>query len=130
MSTTTGRPATDLANFIGGFVAAEGCFIANVDRGHFAFTVALGATDQEMVDLLHHFFACGRTAWYLRRQSHYDDEATFVVRRLSDLTGVVVPFMDEHLPMSYKRTQYLAWRAELLWYCQHRAGRRRRKRSV
>jgi hypothetical protein len=36
---------------------------------------------------------------------------------------VVVPFMDEHLPPSHKRGQYLAWRAELVDYWEHRARR-------
>jgi hypothetical protein len=33
--------------------------------------------------------------------------------------------MDEHLPDSHKRTQYLVWRAQLLDYWEHRARRRR-----
>ena len=47
----------------------------------------------------------------------------FVVSRLGDLVHVVVPFMDEHLPPSYKREQYLVWRAELLDYWEHEAKR-------
>jgi hypothetical protein len=78
-----------------------------------------------MVDLLHGFFGCGRTMWRRRRRAHYDDEVTFVVRRLRDLVEVVVPFMDEHLPPSYKRQQYLVWRALLLEYWDHGARRRR-----
>jgi hypothetical protein len=34
-----------------------------------------------------------------------------------------VPFMDAHLPPSYKREQYLAWRGRLLDYWEHRAKR-------
>ena len=37
---------------------------------------------------------------------------------------VVVPFMDEHLPASYKRTQYEAWRAELVAYDERPTSRR------
>ena len=67
----------------------------------------------------------GRLVWSPRRQPHYDDEVTFVVRRLRDLVEVVVPFMDEHLPASYKREQYLSWRAALLDHWEHGARRPR-----
>ena len=67
--TTTRRRATDVADLIGGFVAAEGCFQARPVTGRFAFAVALGAADREMVDLLHGFLGCGRTTWRRRRQS-------------------------------------------------------------
>ena len=36
-----------------------------------------------------------------------------------------MPFVDEHLPASHEREQYLAWRDELLAYWQGRARRRR-----
>lgn len=42
---------------------------------------------------------------------------------LPDLVGVVVPFMDVHLPASYKRDQYLAWRAAVLDYWERDARR-------
>lgn len=125
MPTTTRRRATDVANLIGGFVAAEGHFQARPVEGRFAFTVALGAADREMVDLLHGFLGCGRTRWYARRRPHYVDEVCFVVRGLSDLVEVIVPFMDEHLPRSYKRDQYGVWRAALLDYWEHDARCRR-----
>jgi hypothetical protein len=44
---------------------------------------------------------------------------------MKDLGEVVVPFMDEHLPPSHKREQYLVWRAQSLDYWEHRARRRR-----
>ncbi len=71
------------------------------------------------------WFGAGRVSLSPRRQPHYDDEVTFRVDRLSDLIDVVVPFMDEHLPPSYKREQYEAWRAELLDYWEHDSKRRR-----
>ncbi len=48
-----------------------------------------------------------------------------MIGSLADLIEVVVPFMDEHLLSSHKRTQYLAWRADLLDYWEHKAKRRR-----
>jgi hypothetical protein len=125
VSTTTARPATEVARFIAGFTAAEGCFHARPAEGWFGFTIALGAKDEETIALFDAFFGCGRTTWRRRRRSHYDDEVTFVVRRLRDLVEVIVPFMDEHLPPSYKRDQYEVWRAALLDYWEHSARRRR-----
>jgi hypothetical protein len=67
----------------------------------------------------------GRLVGHRRRRPHYDDEVAFVVTRLRDLVEVVVPFMDDHLPVSHKRVQYEAWRADLLAYWEHQARRRR-----
>jgi len=44
---------------------------------------------------------------------------------MKDHLAVTIPFMDEHLPESYKRRQYLAWKAELLEYWEQKAKRRR-----
>jgi hypothetical protein len=49
----------------------------------------------------------------------------FTVQATRDLVEVVVPFMDAHLPPSYKREQYLEWRARLLDYWEHRFRRRK-----
>ena len=125
MPTTTGRPVTEIAAFIGGFVAAEGCFHPKPPKGSYSFTVSLGASDQEMIDLLHEFFGCRFTSWAQRRKPHYEDEVTFGVRMQRELVEVVIPFMDAHLPASYKREQYLVWRSELLDYWEHGMRRRR-----
>ena len=105
--TTTVRPATELAVFIGGFVAAEGCFTRVVPR-KFVFSVGLGAIDTSTCELIHAFLGVGQVRRYPRRQPHYDDEVTFTVGSLVDHVQVVIPFMDEHLPASHKRIQFLA----------------------
>lgn len=117
-------PATDLSSAIAGFVVAEGTFVASSER-RFRFAVAVGAVDRGMCELLQHYFGTGRISTSLRRRAHYDDEVCFYVQRHRDLVHVVVPFMDEHLPPSHKREQYLVWRAQLLDYWDHRARRRR-----
>lgn len=122
------RPATDaLAAWIGGFVAAEGCFIHAVlpTKERFTFQVGLGGADRSVCEDLLAVFEIGRMVTYSRRRPHYDDEVAFVVTRLQDLLEVVVPFMDEHLPASHKRVQYEVWRAQLVAYWEHRARRRR-----
>jgi hypothetical protein len=122
----------ELASFIAGFIAAEGTFSRVVlpRREAFTFAVALGATDAGACELLHEFFGCGTVHHYPRRRAHYDDEVRFQVRKLRDLVDRVVPFMDEHLPPSYKREQYLVWRAHLLDYWENPPRRTRIKRTT
>jgi len=122
------QPATEsLAAFIGGFVAAEGCFTGAGPR-RFRFSVGLGSCDAGMCELMHEQFGVGHLVRSPRRKAHYDDEVQFTVQATRDLVEVVVPFMDAHLPPSYKREQYLEWRGRLLEYWEH--GFRRRKRCI
>ncbi len=128
---TLAMTARSLADHLGGFVAAEGTFSVHPDRPRadrthrsgFRFAVALGARDTPSVELLQDFLGVGRVRQYPRRKEHYDDEVVFAVRALDELTGVVVPFLDEHLPPSHKREQYLAWRQQLLAYDAERPAR-------
>ena len=122
-ATTTARLATEAAA-LAGFVAAEGCF-TGTPGSSMQFAVGLGASDEASVRWLARFFGVGRVHHYPRRKPHYDDEVVFVVRRLRDLVEVIVPFMDEHLPPCHKRTQYDAWRAELMDYWNTTARRAR-----
>jgi len=117
------QPAGDLAAFVAGFICAEGCFKRESRR--FALSVGLGATDAATCHLLHAFFGVGHVYWHPRRKPHYDDEVVYVVQPLNELIEVIVPFMDEHLPPSYKRRQYEAWRAALLDYWANDAKRLR-----
>lgn len=121
-ATTTVRRVTEArAGFIAGFVAAEGCFTRS--GRSFRFAVGLGATDGVVCEELHRFFGVGSIITSPRRRAHYDDEIAYHVQALPDLVEVVVPFMDAHLPASYKRDQYLAWRAALLEYWEREARR-------
>jgi hypothetical protein len=122
--TTTARQAGELAAFLGGFIAGEGYF--GRSGRTFTCSVALGAADSGACELIHDFLQVGRVHRYPRRRDHFDDEVVWVVRSLPNLVDVVVPFLDEHLPASYKRQQFLAWRAELMEYWHTRARRRRR----
>ena len=72
---------------------------------------------------LHTFFGCGNIYWNPRRKAHYDDECTFAIQSLRDHVNVTIQFMDVHLPVSYKREQYLTWREQLVDYWEHGARR-------
>jgi hypothetical protein len=118
------QPDTEcIAEFVGGFVAAEGCFTQSGDR--FRFGIGLGATDEGMCELVRALLGVGHLARSPRRRAHFDDEVQFAVQATRELVEVVVPFMDAHLPPSYKREQYLDWRVRLLDYWEHRYRRRR-----
>lgn len=123
--TTTVSPATDVGEFIGGFVAAEGAFLTTGEAPRFSFSVQLGGIDHTACEELGAFFGVGHIYRYSRRQSNFDDEVHFTVQKIKDLVEVIVPFMDEHLPPSYKRQQYEVWRTKLLDHWEHGARRRR-----
>lgn len=140
--TTTELRAGDVAAFLGGFVAAEGCFTSTriAGRTRFRFAVSLGARDRCMCEMFHDFLGVGTVYTSPRRRPHYDDEVTFAVQAIRDLAEVVVPFMDAHLMPSHKREQYLSWRSQLLARLEERkapppcevdgCGKRRRARGV
>jgi hypothetical protein len=115
----------DQADFVGGFVAAEGCFTAarSIGKTQFAFRIALGSVDAEILGNINEYFGVGTLTHYPRRKAHFDDESNYAVSSLADLIDVIVPFMDSHLPASYKREQFLVWRDELLDYWETRAKR-------
>ncbi len=115
------------AAFIAGFVVAEGSFVTSStpSKTRFFFAVSLGATDAPLCDDLQQFFGCGTIHSSPRRQPHYDDEVRFQIADRSDLLNRLIPFMDEHLPPSYKRLQYEAWREKLLHYREFEARRPR-----
>lgn len=112
-------------DYVGGIIAGEGAFLRGGGVPSFTVRIMLGASDEATIELIAAYFGVGTTHRYARRKEHYDDEVVFQVRKLRDLVEVIVPFMDEHLPPSHKRTQYLSWRAELLDYWEHEARRRR-----
>jgi hypothetical protein len=123
VAATGARPATDALDFLGGFVAAEGT-LAHTGR-RFALRVSLGARDLASCELFRTWLGVGTITVAPRRAEHFDDEVTYAVQAIRELVEVVVPFLDEHLPPSYKREQYLAWRADLMAYWADRARRRR-----
>lgn len=112
-----------LAAFLGGFVAAEGSF--NRTGRRFRFALSLAATETPLCETAAEVLGAGRVSHHDRRKPHYHDEAVFVVQSIPELVHHVVPFMDSYLPASKKRSQYLAWRTQLLDYWD--TGMRRRR---
>lgn len=122
--TTTVSPATDdLVAFLAGFTAAEGCFTGLRDGSRFTFAMGVGSTDRGMCEAFRSILGAGHITDAARRQPHHDDQSTFAIGSAHDLIGLVVPFMDQHLPPSHKRDQYLDWRERLFDYWDRRACR-------
>lgn len=121
--TTSRRRGTDVAAYIAGFVAGEGTFTAT--GRNYTFAVVLGEVDAESCELMRSFLGVGHVYHYPRRKPHYDDFVVFQVRKTADLVNVIIPFMDEHLPSSFKREQYAVWRANVVDYWQNGMKRRR-----
>jgi hypothetical protein len=117
------RDTDAISDFLGGFVAAEGCFSTSENGRRFTFEVGLGRKDRSMCEVLRAFLGVGHIYDSPRRRPHYDDQSNFTVQSLRELIDAVVPFMDVHLPPSYKRQQYVDWRTRLLDYWEHRARR-------
>ena len=124
VATITVSPAISVEpQFIAGFVVAEGAFLRAGRRPTFTFAIGLGAIDSELCMAIRTFFGVGTVMRFDRREDHFDDAVTYQVRKLSDLMEVIVPFMNEHLPPSYKRHQYELWRDHLTTYWETRARR-------
>jgi hypothetical protein len=118
------KPDTEaIAAFLAGFVAGEGCFWGASDGTRFVFELGLGATDRGMCEAMREFLGTGCVYEYAPRKQHYDGEAQYRLGSHKLLIETLLPFMDEHLPPSYKREQYLEWRARLLDYWEHKAKR-------
>lgn len=121
--TTTVPPATELAAYVGGFTAAEGCLVCTEGGTRFSFAVGLSASDLVSCELLLAYLGVGAST------GHLDGRPTRTMPLVSPSAPCLswctslVPFMDEHLAPSYKRVQYEEWRAELLEYWEHRAKR-------
>ena len=122
-ATISKPPGTELAAHIAGFVVGEGTF-TSTKRAH-TFAVMLAEVDALSCELLRSFFGVGSVYHYPRRKAHFDDFVLFQVRKTADLVQVIVPFMDEHLPPSFKRQQYTEWRARVMQFWDHDMKRRR-----
>jgi hypothetical protein len=108
---------------LAGVVAAEGMFVSTGEPPKFRFAVTLGSEDRVTCEKFLEFFGTGMVYESPRRRPHYQDEVSYIVRSLRTHLAVTLPFMDEQLPASFKREQYLEWKASLLDYWQHRAKR-------
>ncbi len=91
--------------WIVGFVDGEGCFSIAIQRCRVMrlgwqvfpeFVVTQGAKSLSALQLLQHFFACGRIHINRRKDNHKEHLYRFCVRSAGDLRRVVIPFFREN----------------------------------
>ncbi len=93
------------AEWVVGFVDGEGCFSVPLFRNHTtklgwqvqpSFIVVQGERSVDVLHRLERFFKCGQVGRHVRRDNHHERLCRYTVRRLSDLSLVIIPFFEEH----------------------------------
>jgi LAGLIDADG endonuclease len=93
------------AEWVVGFVDGEGCFSVPIFRNHTAklgwqvqpsFTVVQAERSVDALHLLEQYFMCGQVGRQARHDNHHERLCRYTVRRLSELSGLIIPFFEEH----------------------------------
>ncbi len=93
------------AEWVVGFVDGEGCFSVPIFRNRTmtigwqvqpTFTVVQGERSLDALQLLERFFNCGQVGRHVRQDNHHEKLCRFTVRKLSDLSELIIPFFEEH----------------------------------
>jgi hypothetical protein len=91
-----------LEGWISGFIDGEGCFCVNINRCSATrlgwqvrpeFVVTQGARSVGALEVLQEFFGCGAVYRNTRHDNHREDVYRWCVRRRSDLSDRIVPFV-------------------------------------
>ena len=108
------------AQWVVGFVDGEGCFSVPIFRNRTcrlgwqvqpAFTVVQGERSVSALHLLKQYFDCGQVGRNGRMDNHQESLYRFTVRRLSDLSGIVVPFFEAHPLVTAKSHDFMKFSA-------------------
>jgi hypothetical protein len=93
------------AEWVVGFVDGEGCFSVPIFRNRTSrfgwqvqptFTVVQGEKSVHALHQLEQFFMCGQVGRHTRHDNHRERLCRYTVRRLSDLSNLIIPFFEEH----------------------------------
>jgi hypothetical protein len=93
------------AEWVVGFVDGEGCFSVPIFRNHTSklgwqvqptFTVVQGERSIDALHRLERFFMCGQVGRHARRDNHHERLCRYTVRKLADLSHLIIPFFEEH----------------------------------
>jgi len=93
------------AEWIVGFVDGEGCFSVPIFKNRKTslgwqaqptFAVVQGARSIGALQLLERYFECGQVGCHVRHDNHREPLCRYTVRRLPDLSKVIIPFFEEH----------------------------------
>jgi hypothetical protein len=104
------------AEWVVGFVDGEGCFSVPIFKNQTCrlgwlcqpeFAVVQGIRSVVVLHALRRFFRCGAVTVNRRTDNHRQDMGRFGVRRLSELSGCIVPFFEEHPLLTAKQDDFL-----------------------
>ena len=70
------------------------------------FVVTQGCSGIEALRLIRDRFKCGRTYINRGNDDRREDVARYCTRRLADLSGIIVPFFEEHRLITAKRADF------------------------
>ena len=105
-----------------GFVDGEGCFSISVVRNsgcllgwqvQHEFSVTQSAPSRPALELLQRMFGCGQIIENRRNDNHRHPLLRFSVKRRSELTGVIVPFFEQHPLITAKRADFMMFASVL-----------------
>ena len=114
------RPGIE--QWIVGFVDGEGCFSISVVRNpgcrlgwqvQHEFSVTQAASSSTALEILIEELGCGYIIENSRHDNHREPLHRFSVKRRADLTGVVVPFFEEHPLRTAKRLDFVRFASVL-----------------
>jgi len=116
-------------HLLGGLVAGEGCFrrterrerfTDGTPRVRFVFELSLAAVDRPLIEALHQLLGCaGSVRERAPRRPGWQPETCLTIASERSHLDHTIPFAERFLDDCHKRTQFEAWRDELLSY-RHR----------
>ena len=104
------------AQWVVGFVDGEGCFSVPIFRNPTSrfgwqvqptFTVVQGERSLDALHRMERFFRCGQVGLHVRHDNHRERLCRFTVRKLSDLSDVIIPFFEEHPLVTAKADDFI-----------------------
>jgi hypothetical protein len=109
---------------LGGLVAGEGCFsITRAStqprrdgsmRLRFVFSVTMATRDREIVEALRNHLGVGSIEIKLPRDPRHLEQVRLTVNSRRAHFAATIPYMEQYLLSSAKRTQYERWRDALV----------------
>jgi hypothetical protein len=109
---------------LGGLVAGEGCFsITRAStqprrdgsmRLRFVFSVTMATRDREIVEALRNHLGVGSIEIKLPRDPRHLEQVRLTVNSRRAHFAATIPYMEQYLLPSAKRTQYERWRDALI----------------
>jgi hypothetical protein len=117
------------AQWVVGFVDGEGCFSVPIFRNHSTrigwqvqptFTVVQGERSLDALHRMEQYFTCGHVGLHVRHDNHRERLCRFTVRKLADLSSVIIPFFEEHPLVTAKADDFMKF-AAIVRMMEHQA---------